>query len=110
MLHLAVKRHAEMMPHHKRHENGAWRLDVLGYVECDGDRDGGDSSSFYCTLDQRDRLVADRSGGREQRDVRALCFDGLGDVFGERAFESLGIHVVADEGEEVRRKLADHAF
>ncbi len=76
-----MKGHTEMMPHHKRHKNGPRRFDMLRYVEGNGNRDSRDFSSFYGTLDQRDALMADRSGRCKKNHIRLFLFDGFGDVF-----------------------------
>ncbi len=64
-LKVAVKGHAEMVPHHERQEDRSWRLEVLGDVT--GDRDGnrGDAPSLDGALHERDRLVSYRSGWGE---------------------------------------------
>lgn len=69
-----------MVPHHKRHKNCARRFYMLGYVEGNGNRDSRNLSSFNSTLDQRDALMADRSGRCEQDHIRIFTFDGFGDV------------------------------
>ena len=53
-LQLPVKRHAEVVPHHERHEDRPRRLGVLGDIERDGDRDGRDIPVFDSALNQRD--------------------------------------------------------
>lgn len=76
-----MKRHAEIVPHHKRHKNGARRFYMLGYVEGNRNRDSRDFSSFYGTLDQRDALMADRSGRSKKDHIRLFTFNGFGDIF-----------------------------
>ena len=83
-LKLAVERHSEVVTHHERDEHGARRLDVMRHVERDADGNCRDASLFDSALHERDALVADRSGGREQHRVSALCDDRPGDLFGQR--------------------------
>lgn len=42
-----------------------------------GDRHGGDAGFVQATLEQSDRLLADRSGGHQQREVGLLVVDAL---------------------------------
>src|SRR5262249_31554101 len=99
-LKLAVVGHAEVVPHHERHEDGAWRLHLHGDVAGDRDGDSGDAPSLYCALQERGRLMADGSGWRGEGDVGSLLRHRVGDLLRERALEALGVHVVAYEGEE----------
>ena len=54
--------------------------------------------------------MANRSGGREQRNFRAFRFDRFGDCLGKSFFEHFGIHIVADKRKEIRREAADDFF
>ncbi len=105
-----MKRHAEQMPHHKRQKHGARRLCVFGYVERDAQRDGRNSSFFHCALHERDALVANRSGGSEQRNVRLFRFDCLGDVFGKSSLQAFRVHIVADKRIKILGQAADNFF
>ncbi len=49
-----MERHAEVMSHHERDEDGARRLDVFCDIKRDGDGDGRDSSVFDGALHERD--------------------------------------------------------
>ncbi len=69
-LQLAVKGDAEQMPHHEGEKNRPRGFDSLGHVTGDTGGDRWDSPPLYGALDQRDRLVADWSGRRQQNRVR----------------------------------------
>jgi len=92
-----------MTSHHERHKQCARRFDVFRHIERDRDRNCRYTSSFNGTLDQRDALMADRSGGGKQGDVRHFRFDRIGYVLGQRFFKPLGVHVVTDERKEIVR-------
>jgi hypothetical protein len=103
-LQLTVERDAEVVPHHEGDEDGARRLTMLRHVERYGDGYGGDASSLDGALHERDGLMSYRSSGREQRDISVGARDGFRYVLGQGALQPLRVHVVADEGEEVRRQ------
>lgn len=110
-LNVAVKRRAEMVSHRPRNEDRAWQLQDLRGIAGDRHGYGGNASFFDCSLNQSDRLMADRSGRGEQRDVCPLLLgDCSRDVFHHRCLETFRIHVVADEAEEVRRQLANDSL
>ena len=109
-LEFAVVGHAEVVPHHEGHEHRARRLTVLCDVQSDGDGNCGNTSVFNSALHERDRLVSYRSSGSEQRDIGTICHNSLRNILSERALQSLRVHVVTDEGEEVRRQTTYYAF
>lgn len=102
-----MKRHAEVMPHHEGHEDGARWRDAARDVGGDRDRYRGDAPSFNGALHERDGLVPYRSGRAEECRVRPIGYHRVGDVLGERSLEGTWIHRIADEGEKVGCKLAD---
>ncbi len=53
-LKLAVKGHAKMMPHHKGHEDGAGRFDMLCNVKRHRDGHRGNTPSLNSALHERD--------------------------------------------------------
>lgn len=110
-LDVAVKRGAEMVSHRPWNEDCAWQLQDLRGISSDRHGDGRDSSLFDCSLNQSDRLMTDWSGRGEQRNVCPLLFgDCSCNVFHHGGVETLRVHVVADEAEEVRRQLADDSL
>ncbi len=105
-----MKRYTEMMSHHKRQKDCAGRFDVFGNVERDAQRYGRNSSFFNDALHERDALMADRSRRSKQHDVRFFRFDRIGNIFGERFFQSFRIHIVADKRVKILRQTADKIF
>jgi len=108
-LKFVVVRHAEVVPHPEGHEDGAGRLRLLRHIQSNRDRNGRYASAFNGALHERDRLVSYRSRRAQQGDVRALGNHCFSDLFRQRALQSLGVHVIADEREEVWCQSADHA-
>ena len=109
-LQLAVKRHAEVMTHHKRHKDRSRWLAMLRHVESNRDRNCRNTSSLNGALHERDGLVSYWSSGTQKRRISALGYYRVGDVFGQCSFKALRVHLVADERKEVRRETADNAF
>lgn len=68
-LQFSMEGNSKMMPHHEWNKDGPRRFYLLRDIFGDADRNCGNSPFFYGALDQRDRLVTDRSGGREQRNI-----------------------------------------
>lgn len=64
-LEFPVKRYAEVMPHGPGNEDGPRYFEKLGHVSRNGDGHRRNPSLFDCTLNQSDRLMADRSGRDE---------------------------------------------
>ena len=96
-LELAVKRHTEMMAHHKRNEHGARWFAVSSYIASNGQRDCGNSSAFNSALHERDGLVSYRSSRTQQGSFCPIGYDRIGDVFCQGAFKAIRIHLVADK-------------
>ncbi len=92
-----MKRNPEMVAHHEWNEDRTRRLEVFGHVQGHRDRNRRDFSAFDGALNQRDALMADRSGRGQQHHVGMLLLDGGGDVLRERALEPVRVHVVANE-------------
>jgi len=109
-LQLAMEGDPEMVTHHEGHEDRAWRPGMFRDVAGHRDRHRGDTPSFYGALHERDGLMSERSGRRQEGDVRPLGDHRLRDVLGQRPLQALRIHIVADEGDEVGREATDHAL
>lgn len=81
-LQLEMEGDSKQVAHHEGQKDSPGRLDLLGHIAGHTGGNRGNASSFYGALDQRDRLMADRSSRSEQSDV-GLRFDHrLGDVLG----------------------------
>lgn len=92
-----MKRHTKMMAHHKRHKHRTWRLDVFRNVLGNGDGNGGNASLFKSALDQRDRLMSDRSGRAEQCSFGFIGSYGISDFLSQSCFKLLWSHIVANK-------------
>ena len=109
-LQLNMKRHAEMVSHHKRQKHRPRRLDLLRYIQGHRKRNGRDTSIFNGALHERDALMADRSGRREQHNIRLFRLDRPSNILSQRPLQSLRIHIITDEGVEILGEPADKAF
>ena len=100
-----------MMPHGPRQEQCSGDLDRLGHVAGNGDRHGRNAALFNCSLNQSDGLMTNRSSRSQQSAIGVfLLNDGVRNIRGDRSLKPLGIHVVADEAEEIAGQSAQHAF
>lgn len=68
---------AEGQPEGVGHKAGKRRLAQTGNRRSLGDGDCGDTRFIQTPLEQSDRLLADRSGGDQKREVRFLVSDLL---------------------------------
>ncbi len=105
-----MKGHAKVMAHHERHENRPRRLGLLGDVTGRGDRYSRNTAPLNSALHERDRLMSYWSSRAEERRVGTIRDNRIRDLFCQGPFQSLRVHVVADEGDEMRRQAANHAF
>lgn len=106
-----MERRAKVMAHRPRDENRTRNFDGCGYILSDCDRDRWNSPFLDLSLNQSDRLMANGSGRSEQDNVCSFfLIDCAGDTLSYRSLEALGVHVVADEAEEVPCESADHSF